>query len=135
MMREMTGMLVTAMARLNTSNSAGRLWAAPSRGAESTNLKSTAPATNGHTKPVTVTKPTTRLSPRRNTVRISAPEQNISRNSPSWYVQPRTTAVGPSGGKIRAWTSGASAPRTVGPSSNPPTISPITRGWRTRVKR
>src|SRR5215213_10515817 len=44
-----------------------------------------------------------------------------------------TGAVGPSAGKTRPATSGASAPKTVGPSSTPPRISPMTGGCRYRA--
>ena len=84
MIREITGMLVTAIASPNTSRSAVSFWATPSRLEESMTRNSSRPATKGSTTPTTVTSPTTRVSPRRKTERISAPEANISSSRPIW---------------------------------------------------
>ena len=84
MIREITGMLVTATARPNTSVSA--VWL-PRRSGEpvgSRVMNTSRPARKGTVTPRTVTSPTTRASSGRNAVRISAPEQNIRSRSPSW---------------------------------------------------
>lgn len=57
------------------------------------------------------------------------PATKSSSATASATTAPRATAAGPSRGNSHAWKPGASEPRTVGPSSRPATISPITGGW------
>ena len=58
---------------------------------------------------------------------------NRSSSRPSWYTAPRMTGVEPSAGNTHDCADGHSHPSTVAPSSRPPRISPIARGWRNRT--
>jgi hypothetical protein len=84
MIREITGMLVTAIARAKTSTKAVRLPAGPRKRSVSYSLRNPRPARNGTTLP-SAAIPAVALPSRRERIeRSSAPEQYISSSSPSW---------------------------------------------------
>src|SRR5690606_9704803 len=61
--------------------------------------------------------------------RSSTPTMNMKSTSPS--VASDDSAGSESGANSLAWNSGNSAPNTIGPSTIPAAISPITGGWPT----
>ena len=88
MIREMTGMLVTAMARANTRvNTRVKLnWSAagPRKRLVSYTATKASSARNGTTLPATAMPSTLWRSAHPSSDRSSAPEQNISSSRPSW---------------------------------------------------
>ena len=84
MIREMTGMLVTAMAKANTRVKLNWSPAGPRKRLVSYTATKASPARNGTTLPATAMPSTLRRSARPSSDRSSAPEQNISSSRPSW---------------------------------------------------
>ena len=83
MIREITGMLVIAIAIENTSTNDVVFPLGPHRLFWSISCEIPNPATNGMHMPAAKTAPTVRRSPRRNTVRSSDPAMNSSSSRPS----------------------------------------------------
>ena len=84
MIREMTGMLVTAMARAKASPKEIRSPAGPRKRPVSYRARKPSVARNGTTLPMTAMPSTGLRSERVSSARSSAPEQYISRSRPSW---------------------------------------------------
>ena len=84
MIREITGMLVTAIAIANTSSSAVRFCAVPSKRVKSMAVKAATPTRNGTTRPATATEATTRVDDRLMSPRICVPAVNMRSRRPSW---------------------------------------------------
>jgi len=84
MIREMTGMLVTAMARAKISPKENRSPAGPRKRLVSYRPRNASPARNGTTFPTTAIPRMGLRSPRDSRARSSVPEQYISRSRPSW---------------------------------------------------
>jgi hypothetical protein len=84
MIREMTGMLVTAMARAKTSPKENRSSAGPRKRPVSYRPRNASPARNGMTLPTTAIPRTGLRSSRERRARSSVPEQYISRSRPNW---------------------------------------------------
>ena len=84
MIREITGMLVTAIASAKTSSRAVRLWAVPSYRLKSIAVNAATPATNGSSSPIEAIHPTTRADDRLIRPRICVPAVNMRSRSPSW---------------------------------------------------
>ena len=59
---------------------------------------------------------------------ISSPIVTMKNSMPTRAIAVRAPVIVPDVGKSQAWMSGASRPRTVGPSRSPPAISPTTAG-------
>ncbi len=83
MIREITGMLVTAIAIANTSRSAVRFCAVPSKRVKSMAVNARTPTRNGTTRPATATEDTTRVDDRLMSPRICVPAVNMSSRRPS----------------------------------------------------
>jgi hypothetical protein len=84
MIRAITGMLVTAMARANTNRKAVRSRAGPRKRSVSWSLTKASPATKGRRFPSRAIPMVALPSRRARIDRSSAPEQYISSSSPSW---------------------------------------------------
>ena len=135
MIREITGMLVIAIAMANTSRNDLVLPFGPHIRCRFVNCEDRdAGRGTGCSIPATKTAPTVRRSSRWNTRRISTPVMNSSRSRPSWLTAASTVGVAPVAGKSQDCACGREVRRsTVAPSSRPPTTSPIARGWRKRT--
>ena len=135
MIREITGMLVTAIAIAKTSRSAVRFCAVPSKRVKSIAVNAITPTMNGTTSPATATVLTTRVDDRLMSPRICVPAVNMRSRRPSWYTAPSTAGTAPVDGNSQSYAEGHTRSRNVGPRRIPPTISPITGGCRKRAKR
>ena len=133
MMREITGMLVMAIAMPNAITNAASVDADPRSVWKCSVHTATRPAAKGTAIPTRLIHATACRSERWNNPRISAPALNMRSNSPSWYTASRIVGTAVDDGKTAAWSPGATAPKTVGPSNRPPRISPMTRGWLSRL--
>jgi hypothetical protein len=83
MIREITGMLVMAIAIANTRKKDPREPAVPSHRRRSSTASAPRPARNGSAIPATLTDRIVRRSPRRRADRISEPAENMSSRRPS----------------------------------------------------